>query len=231
MTVRELLHPISVIAAKAVTGRMVLLSIDARDTPLWDSYTTPGQYVRLQLEDPVPRPYAIASPPGAPMEFLVKLPAERTADMAALGPTDRIMASHALGRGFDLRRAADKHLWLFCVGSGIAPMRALVETLMRSRSAYGDVTLVYGVRTKADLVFGERFGAWAGHNIGVQPVLSRPDAGWLGRTGYVQDHMPKVFDRPDAVAAFVCGLPDMDKAVTAQLLERGVGREQVLRNF
>jgi sulfhydrogenase subunit gamma (sulfur reductase) len=223
-------HPLPVVAVKQIAARQVLLTLDGAGAGAAESYTVPGQYMRLAIEEGVARPYAIASPPGlAQLEFLLKVPAERVGPLCALGPGDRVQATHAQGKGFPLDKARGKALWLFASGSGVAPLRAVVERVAAQRSEFGDVTLLYGVKTQDELAFTERFGAWAGLGVAVQPVLSRAINGWDGRRGYVQDHIPKTFAHPEQIVAFVCGLPEMDKAVAAALLERGV--VAVFRNF
>jgi NAD(P)H-flavin reductase len=238
-------HPLPVVDCRRVATRQVLLTLDGGSVA--ESYTVPGQYTRLAFEDGVARPYAIASAPGfvangrQQLEFLLKVPTDDRVDaLCALGTSDKITATRAQGPGFPVDKARGKNLWLFATGSGVAPLRAVLEHILPVRTDFADITLLYGVRTKDELAFTERFGAWAGHGIAVLPVLSRPNATptpggpvdeltWNGRTGYVQDHIPKALAHADKHVAFVCGLPEMDKAVAAALLERGVA--SVYRNF
>lgn len=230
----EPLVPLPISSAREVATRQVLLTLDATGTSLPAAHTIPGQYARLILDDGVARPFALASPPGSSrLEFLVKVAPDRVPGLVTWSPDDRILVGHPQGKGFPVERARGRSLWLFAVGSGIAPIRAVVEHLLPQRSAFGDVTLIYGVRDPAELAFSSRFGAWAGHDIAVWPVVSRPPpaAEWAGRTGHVQDHIPKSFTRPQDVVAFMCGLPAMERDVLAALAERGVGHEQVFRNW
>ena len=224
-----------VVSACEVASRQVLLTLDATGTSLRAHHTTPGQYARLTLDDGVARPMAIASPPSAThdvFEFLLKVLPERTASLAALGPEDRIRMAPPQGKGFPLDAARGKSLWLFATGSGVAPLRAFIEHLLPRRSEVKDVTLLYGVREASELAFASRFGAWAGHDISVVPVVSKPKPGtWRGRTGYIQEHIPRSFANPEGTVAFLCGLPAMDRDVCAALKERGVGSEHVHRNW
>lgn len=221
-----------VLSAREIAARQVLLTLSARGTPLAGLHTRPGQYARLTLGDGVPRPYVIASPPGTDaLEFLLKVPAERVPQLAELGTGDRVLVARPQGPGFPLELAQGKPLLLVAVGSGVAALRSVIEHLLPRRTTVGDVTLLYGVRHAAELAFAERFGDWTGHGIKVVPVVSRPEAGWSGATGYVQDQLPKQFARPAQLVVFVCGLPEMEKAVAAALLERGVGPEQIHRNW
>lgn len=221
-----------VVSAREIASRQVLLTLNARGTPLAQAHTRPGQYARLTLEDGVPRPFVIASAPGSDhFEFLLKVPPERVTQLTALGADDRMTVGRPQGDGFPLEKAHGMPLWLIAVGSGVAALHSVIEHVLPRRTSFGDITLLYGVRHAAELAFTDRFGAWAGHSIKVVPVVSRPENGWDGARGYVQDQLPKTFARPSNVCVFICGLPEMEKAVAAALLERGVGADQIHRNW
>ncbi|HEY4221102.1 MAG TPA: NAD-binding oxidoreductase [Myxococcota bacterium] len=229
----EALVPVPVVDTKLAAARQVLLTLEAPHHTA--AHLLPGQYARLAFEDGVPRPFAIASAPGsARFEFLLKVPEERVAPLLALGSGDKIQMGAPQGKGFPIDAAHGKALLLFAVGSGIAPIRAVIEHLLPRRGEIGEITLFYGVRDPSELCFTARFGTWAGHGVGVLPIVSRAAHGagaWDGRRGRVQDHLPKELASPERVVAFVCGLPEMDRDVAGALLARGVGPEQVFRNW
>lgn len=234
------LYALPVVSVTEVGARQALVVLDAEESPLRASHTVPGQYVKAALwRDDVPRPYAVASRPGAPwLELLVKLPAgegpdeQRRAALVSMPQGDTVRVSRCEGRGYPLAALEGQDVWLIGTGTGIAPLRSVVETLIQDRTRYGDVVVFYGVQRPADLAFSHRFGAWGGLSVRVIPVVSRPDGtGWAGATGHVQDHLPKAFPHVDKTHALVCGLPEMDRAVSALLLERGVGPDRVHRNW
>src|SRR5688500_6492570 len=163
--------PLPVVDSKEVAARQVLLTLQARGTSLPAQHTAPGQYAKLTLDRGVARTFAIASPPGGDtFEFLLKAPEEQMASLLALGPDDRVLMGRPQGKGYPVDVAHGRSLWLFAVGSGIAPLRAVIETLLPRRREVHDITLLYGVRDAAELAFTGRFGAWAGHGVRVIPV-------------------------------------------------------------
>jgi NAD(P)H-flavin reductase len=228
------LAPVPVVEAKLAAARQVLLTLDAPHHK--DAHTIPGQYARLAFEDGVPRPYAIACAPGkhqGRFEFLLKVPEERVGPLLALGAGDKVAMSKPQGKGFPIECVErGTALWLFAAGSGIAPLRAVVEALLPKRAELAELVLHYGVRHADELAFTASFGDWAGHGVRVVPTVSKPLPGtWSGKVGRVQDHLPTQFEKPANVVAFVCGLPEMDRDVAAALLARGVGPQQVSRNW
>ena len=227
---------IPVLAVRAIAARQAYVVLDVAGSALGETHTAPGQYVKAGFfDDDVARPLALCNKPGTrTFELLLKVPEERLVQVLALQPGDRVGVGPAQGKGFPIEQARGRDLWLFGAGSGIGPLKAVLDIVLEERTSFRDVVVVYGVREVAELAFRDQFGAWAGHSVRVVPVVSRPSldgASWDGKTGHVQHHLPRAFDRPAEISAFVCGLPEMEKAVCQGLLERGVGPDQVFRNW
>ena len=223
---------IPVLAVHPIAKGQAYVVLDVAGTPLAASHTAAGQYVKAGFfDDDVARPLALCNKPGSGVfELLLKVPDERLGQLLALQKGERVAVGPAQGKGFPVDVARGRDLWLFAVGSGIGPLKAVLEVVLEERMAFRDVVVVYGVRDAAELAFRDRFGTWAGHSVRVVPVVSRPLPGaWDGKTGHVQQQLPRSFDKPGLVTAFVCGLPEMEKAVVQQLLERGV--DHVFRNW
>jgi NAD(P)H-flavin reductase len=80
--------------------------------------------------------------------------------------------------------------------------------------ATGRLTLLFGERTNADLMYRASLDAWAAsyERFTVRYVLSDEDGSGLGaafRTGYVQDHLADALPSLDDPRAYVCGVPEM----------------------
>ncbi|MGK3739287.1 MAG: NAD(P)H-flavin reductase [Bacillariaceae sp.] len=160
-------------------------------------YKIPGQYVQVrQNEEGKPLFLAVASAPdaeNAKFDFLIK----KTDDNAWM-TTGGVEVSQVLGGGFPIKEELDnlvkydfpcQNILLFAAGSGIAPIRAAIESgeLKTSKSGGRTARLYYGVRTEADMCFVDKFPEWESMGIEVVPVLSQPADTWKGRTGYVQN--------------------------------------------
>ncbi len=227
------LHPLPVVDVQEAARGQLALVLNAAGTAVARDHAHAGQYALVQLGDDVARPFAIASAPGEPkIEFLLKLPADRAAVLLGLARGDRVPVSAPRGPGFPLAQAQGRPLWLIGTGSGVAPLKAVVEALLPERARYADVHLLYGVRQADELAYAQRFGEWAGRGVHVVPVVSQPAPGtWDGPRGRVQDHLPAQIDGAAEAWFFLCGLPEMDREVAATLLQRGVAPDQIFRNY
>jgi CDP-4-dehydro-6-deoxyglucose reductase len=191
-----------------------------------------GQWVNLYLpagEASLRRAYSIASPPG---EATFELGVTRVQD----GAVSR--ALHALSTGarlemdgphgfFTRADTLDQPALFVGTGSGVCPLRSMLACEL----AQGDgppLALLFGCRTRADILYGDELYAWAqGRRFALHVTLSRPDQQWSGLRGYVQHHLATLIDPARKPQVFVCGVSRMVRAVRAVLkdelgFERGL---------
>lgn len=210
-----------------------------------DSYRVPGMFVQLRPADAEDRNikpgfFAISSPPtiSGVFEFLIK-DSPNTDWITTLRKGDIIQSSPVKGKGFSYftLQPPPADVLLFATGSGIAPIRASIESVLngiypRKRRS---VTLYYGARTPQVMAYRDRFQLWSDLNVNVVPVISRPDNSdipWDGRTGYVQHALADTGVKdPTNTAALLCGVKGMSEEVKAALLETGVPESNILFNY
>lgn len=197
------------------------------------SHKVPGQYVKLAIDGAGESFFAIASRPGADagrIELLLKLGAPLTDAIAGLSAGAALRITAAQGKGFPMDRAVGRDLVLVATGSGISPIRSVIETIRAKRADYGIVALYVGARTPSSFAYAADFDAWRADSIDVFPVVSRPgETGFRGLTGYVQSHLRGDFF-PRGVA-FLCGQKGMVEAVKKALVEQGLPADAIFLNF
>jgi len=205
----------------------------------------PGQYLALGIDvegRPVQRPYSTASSRGErdALEFLVRL-----VPGGALTP--RLWRLHAgsrvsLGRPkglFTADGSDDRRPVYVASGTGIAPLRSMLETRLLERPdgpANARPVVVHGVARAEDLAYRARLEELAaGGRITYVPAVSRPadhaNAGWAGVTGRVDALLPTILAAvgadPGDTVAYVCGNPGMTDAATAALSAWGIAADAV----
>ncbi|KAJ0257045.1 hypothetical protein HA466_0079820 [Hirschfeldia incana] len=234
--------PLSLVESAAES--LFHISIDISNSPdLVASYTRPGQYLQLRVPY-VERPsfLAIASPPSfaasnGAFEFLVKSIAGSTAEiLCGLKKGETVELSSVMGNGFDVDQIDPPREYptvlIFATGSGISPIRSLIETGFGA-DRRSDVRLYYGARNLKRMAYQERFKEWESSGVKVVPVLSQPDDGWRGETGYVQAAFAraKQVSDPSATGVVLCGHRQMAEEITAMLAADGVSNNKMLKNF
>jgi CDP-4-dehydro-6-deoxyglucose reductase/ferredoxin-NAD(P)+ reductase (naphthalene dioxygenase ferredoxin-specific) len=190
-----------------------------------------GQYARVAFPDQPPRDYSLANRPDEPvLEFHIRDNARAGAGAAPfdrLARGDRATVEGPFGEGW-LRQAHAGPILAVAGGSGIAPVKAIVETAL-AKGMRQDIRLYHGVCTEADLYLEGHFQALArAHsNFRFTPVLSHPEGGTDRRTGLVSDAVAEDFARLSAWTAYLAGPPAMVAATVGVLTARGMDRADI----
>ena len=115
---------------------------------------------------------------------------------------------------------------LFATGSGIAPLKAVIES---GQLKGKNLKLYYGCRSEQTMPFDSLFSSW---DCEVVASLSQPGASYKGRKGYIQDALKADgIKNPSKTAALLCGVKGMTEGVKQVLKEAGVPDSNVLFNF
>lgn len=195
-----------------------------------------GQWVNLYLDD-LHRSYSIATAPRASDPRHMGFAVTRVAG----GPMSNRLCDMAVGRrvrvegpyGFFTRERAPDSASLFFVGTGtgLTPLRAMIHhELTHGTHPKVPVTLLFGCRTRADILFGEELRALSEthDHFRYEVTLSQADPSWDGRRGYVQVHIRELLASAASPHVFICGLSNMVRDMRHTLKTQcGLDRKQI----
>jgi NAD(P)H-flavin reductase len=230
----SLLHDVPVLDAWDETGALRAVRV-ALPPSLARAHERPGQIVKVGTAEGETF-FALASAPGdATAELLVKRGGRVADSVVALARPDETLACTApFGQGFPLDEAVGHDVLLFAAGSGIAPIRAVVETIRRDRARFARVILFYGQRRHDEFAYAREHGAWEAAGVRVVLCPSAKDDPWTGVRGRVQEVAAATGlggARPGEAIAFVAGMTAMVEDVRHTLAGAGVPPGRVHANF
>jgi CDP-4-dehydro-6-deoxyglucose reductase len=193
----------------------------------------PGQFVSLTADlagAAVTRAYSLAAlPRGARFEICLNRVegGKFSPHLFTLRPGGAVRMTGPWG-GFIFRPPVIDSV-LVATGTGIVPFRPMVEEIL-ARDRERRFTLIYGARYENRLLYRADFERLAREhaNFRFEPVLSRPDPGWTGRTGHVQPHVQEIIGARRDLNVFLCGLKAMVDDMRSKLKEMGFERRQVI---
>ena len=121
-----------------------------------------------------------------------------------------------------------KDLLFVAGGVGLAPLRSVINYCRHYRDRYGKIDIVYGSRSKDDLLdYQEIINEWATDSgVNVHLTIDREQEGWDGHVGFVPTYVKELGFEPNKTAV-LCGPPIMIKFTLQGLGELGFNREQV----
>jgi NAD(P)H-flavin reductase len=121
-----------------------------------------------------------------------------------------------------------KDLLFVAGGIGLAPLRSVINYCRANRANYGSIDIVYGSRSKDDLVdYNEIISEWMNEEgIKVHLTIDREQEGWDGHVGFVPNFV-KELNFSLSKTVIICGPPIMIKFTLAGLKEQGFKETQV----
>jgi CDP-4-dehydro-6-deoxyglucose reductase len=230
--IKKMPSRVTALEKKSHDVMLVRLQLPANDTMRYHA----GQYIEFILRDGARRSYSMAN---APHTLTGPAPA---GGVAPAGPTVELHIRHMPGGKFTehvfntmkekeilrvegpygsffLREDSDKPLVLLASGTGIAPIKALIEH-MQHKGITRPATLYWGGRRPADLYMNDWVLAKLAEmpNLRYVPVISDalPEDGWTGRTGFVHKAVMQDFPDLSGHQVYACGAPIVVDSARAQ---------------
>ncbi len=192
----------------------------------------PGEYVLLADDrgEVPPRSFSVANAPRS--DGLISLLVTRVGEGAtSLWVHDRLrvgqMASVSgpFGTFVDDPAATAPALFL-AAGSGLAPIRALVEAAL-ARPGRRELTLVFSARTEADVIDRERFGQWQAEHERFRFIRTLTRATGPHARGRIPALLPELSADLSGHDVFVAGAPGFVRACATAAEALGARRERV----
>lgn len=181
----------------------------------------PGQYFRWRFLTPdtwlSAHPFSLSAPPG-PDAFRVTVAArgDATRGLQTIEPGTRVVVEGPYGILTERRRTR-RDVVLIAGGVGIAPLRALFETL--SIPPGGDVLLLYRTADPENALLRDELDRLALRAGARLHYLAQPGGGELTAASLL-GRVPDLVSRD----VFVCGPPAMTRTLMADLTRAGLPR-------
>lgn len=191
-----------------------------------------GQFVNLIFEDEgekFMKPYSIASSPvyKNSIQLSIKLVPEgkATPHLWNKKEADKVTIKGPFGL-FTIKGNKDKLVFIG-TGTGIAPLRSMIQNLLFEEKSQKELTLIFGCRHEEEILFKEEFERFEKENPNFRyiKIVSRPSENWEGRSGHVQDNFD-VID-PMNSEVYICGLPAMFDGAKQKLLKMGIDEKDI----
>ena len=188
----------------------------------------PGQYVDVIGAEGLRRSYSVANAPRTDKQIELHIREVPDGAMSRYWfqqakVNDLLRLRGPLGTFF-LRGQAGKDLVLLATGTGIAPVKAILEGLsgLPAAAQPRSLTVYWGGRHREDLYWQPREQP----GLRFVPVLSRADGDWRGQRGHVQDVMLREHAYLADTLVYACGSDAMIHGAQAQLHAAGLPDRQ-----
>jgi NAD(P)H-flavin reductase len=132
------------------------------------------------------------------------------------------------GVGWPMTEATGRDVVIVAGGLGLAPLRPVLYRLFAERALYGKITLLFGARGPADILFHHEIESWRHRlDVGIEVTVDHAEDGWHGHVGVVTTLIRRADFDPLRTVAMICGPEVMMRFAIATLGEAGVADDAI----
>lgn len=217
--------PCKVASFHYVTDDIVVIKLRFPPTATFDFL--PGQYVDLNFKG-IKRSYSIANAQqvSSGLELHIrKVPNGKMSEVVFSGLKENQLMRIEGPKGTFFIREGDKPLILLAGGTGIAPIKAMVEELLVNQDER-DIYIYWGMNSPNSFYLKslDEFAKQHAH-IHYTPVLLSEEQ-WDGRMGFVHQAVCDDFESLREYQVYACGSPLMINAAQEAFVAKKLPREQ-----
>lgn len=217
--------------------RCEILSVTKESAHEWtfrvatDAKPAHGQFMQLSIPKIGEAPISVSAQGEGWLEFTIRSVGKVTNVIFEKQAGDALFLRGPYGKGWPVEEFKGRHLVVITGGTGLAPVRSLLNMLAADPGYVEDVTLISGFKNEAGVVFRAELDAWKEKFSTIYALDTDHKEGW--RTGFVTEFVKEIpFDRFDGnYAVVVVGPPPMMKFTGLELLKCGAEAEKIWMSF
>ncbi len=189
----------------------------------------PGQFNMLYVFGVGEVPISLSGDPDVTQEAVhtIRSLGSVTQRMAQFSVGDQVGVRGPFGTSWPLLGAQAKDVVIVAGGIGLAPLRPVIYSVLKRRTQFRHVYLLYGARTPQDLLYSEEFSTWAQGLTRVEVTVDRSDASWSGSVGVVTGLIPRLDLEPSQTIAMLCGPEVMIRFTVRELAKRNIPTDKI----
>lgn len=194
------------------------------------SYTgkvKPGQFFEVSLPKFGEAPISVSGIGKDYVDLTIRKVGKVTNEIFENYVGDKLFLRGPYGNGFDIDNYKGKHVVVIAGGTGLSPVRAVVEHFSTYKEDAKSMTLIAGFKSPEDVLFKADFERWE-QNINVIKTVDTAPEGYTDDVGMVTKYIPDLeLVEPGNTVFIVVGPPIMMKFTVAEILKRDIKEEQI----
>jgi anaerobic sulfite reductase subunit B len=193
----------------------------------YEGTVLPGQFFEVSIPHYGEAPISVSGIGDGIVDLTIRRVGRVSGEVFEREKNDALFLRGPYGNGFKLDDYKDKELFVIAGGTGVSPVRGVVDYFASHSDETKGLTLVAGFKTPADILFRADFERWQkSANI----ILSTDNNGGDARykQGLVTEYIPAFCVKDIGSAqAIVVGPPPMMRFSVKALLEKGFAESNI----
>lgn len=187
----------------------------------------PGQFFEVSIPKYGEAPISVSGMGENYVDLTIRKVGKVTKILHTLFPNQHLFIRGPYGNGFNLEHFKDKELIVAAGGTGLAPVKGIVDYFSENNSEVENLTLICGFKSPSDILFKDGLKYWE-NKIDLLVTVDEGDDKYTGNVGLITKYI-KDIDIKNAGEAnvVIVGPPMMLKFTLQEFLEMGIKKENI----
>ena len=187
----------------------------------------PGQFYEISIPKYGESPISVSGIGKDYIDFTIRKVGKVTDEIFNYKVGDKFFLRGPYGNGFDVSLYGDKEIVVVAGGSGLAPVRGIMDYYYDNFEKCKSFKLIVGFKTSKDILFKDDLKRWS-EKLDVIVTVDNAEEGYEGHVGLVTKYIPDLeIKNMDNVSAIVVGPPMMMKFTVGEFLKRDLNEENI----
>jgi anaerobic sulfite reductase subunit B len=187
----------------------------------------PGQFFEVSIPKYGEAPISVSEIGADYIDLTIRKVGVVTDVIHSFFPGDNLFLRGPYGNGFDVSIFEGREVIVAAGGSGLAPVKGIVDYFAKSPQKAIDFTIMAGFKSPKDILFKKDIEGWK-NTIDVLITVDSAEENYQGNTGLITKYVPSLHIKDvENTSVVVVGPPMMMKFTVTEFLKRGIEEKNI----
>ncbi|ACV62461.1 sulfite reductase, subunit B [Desulfofarcimen acetoxidans DSM 771] len=190
-----------------------------------------GQFLEVSVPRVGECPISVSDFGEGYLELTIRRVGKVTNFIHDLKVGDSLFIRGPYGKGFPLAAFLGKRLIIAAGGTGLAPVKSVINNFCRNPGDIDKLDLLAGFKTPADVLFKAELQEWS-KKFNVQVTVDKGDSSWSGRVGLITNLVKELtIENTDNTRVIIVGPPLMMKFTALEFINKSIPEKNIWFSF
>jgi anaerobic sulfite reductase subunit B len=187
----------------------------------------PGQFFEVSIPKYGEAPISICGIGEGYIDLTIRKVGKVTDVIHTFFPGDTLFLRGPYGNGFDIENYKDKELIIAAGGTGLAPVKGIIDYFSENRSEVKDINVLAGFKSPEDILFKNDIENWK-NNVKVTVTVDSAKEDYKGNKGLITNYVKDIkINNIEDVEVIIVGPPIMMKFTVQEFKKLGIKEENI----
>lgn len=187
----------------------------------------PGKFYEISIPKFGESPISVSGYGEDYIDFTIRSVGKVTNEIFDYKVGDSFFIRGPYGNGFDVSLYENREVVVVAGGSGLAPVRGIIEHFYNNQDKCSSFKLIVGFRSPEDILFKDDLKKWS-EKLDILVTVDKADEGYNGKVGLVTKYIPELeIKNLENMSAIVVGPPMMMKFTVEEFLKRDLAENNI----